>query len=86
MIGGRIIVPLSPKLAATAAGDVGGWGVGSQLDYQVVGLLGYKVKPHMTLQAGYRYLFVDYAAGGIHGGVLNATTSGIVFGATINLK
>jgi hypothetical protein len=86
LVGGRFTVPLSPKLAVTAAGDVGGWGVGSQLDYQVVGLLGYKVKPHMTLQAGYRYLFVDYAAGGIHGGVLIATTSGIIFGATINLK
>jgi hypothetical protein len=86
LVGGRFTVPLSPKLAVTAAGDVGGWGVGSQLDYQVVGLLGYKVKPHMTLQAGYRYLFVDYAAGGIHGGVLNATTSGIILGATINLK
>jgi hypothetical protein len=86
LVGGRFVVPLSPKLEITAAGDVGGWGVGSQLDYQVAGLLGYKVKPHVTLQAGYRYLFVDYAAGGIHGGVLNATTSGIIFGATFNLK
>ena len=86
LVGGRVTVPLSPKLAVTAAGDVGGWGVGSQLDYQVVGLLGYKVKPNMTLQAGYRYLFVDYAAGGIHNGILNAAMSGIVFGATINLK
>ncbi len=86
LVGGRFTVPLSPKLSVSAAGDVGGWGVGSQLDYQVVGLLGYKVKPHTTLQVGYRYLFVDYAAGGIHGGVLNATTSGIVFGATFNLK
>jgi hypothetical protein len=86
LVGGRITVPFSPKLAVTAAGDVGGWGVGSQLDYQVVGLLEYKVKPNMTLEAGYRYLFVDYAAGGIHNGILNTAMSGIVFGATINLK
>jgi hypothetical protein len=86
LVGGRITVPFSPKLSTTVSGDVGGWGTGSQLEYQVAGLLGYKIKPHMTLQAGYRYLDVDYSAGGAHGGILDAAMSGIVFGVTINLK
>lgn len=86
LVGGRIGVPLSPKLDVTVAGDVGGWGTGSQLEYQVVGLLGYKVKPHATLQVGYRYLDVNYAAGGVRGGILDVAMSGIVFGATFNLK
>lgn len=86
VVGGKITVPFSPKLDTTLAGDVGGWGTGSQLEYQVVGLLGYKIKPHTTLQFGYRYLDVNYSAGGIHGGIFDSAMSGIIFGATINLK
>jgi len=86
LVGGRIGFPLSSKLDVTVAGDVGGWGTGSQLEYQVVGLLGYKVKPHVKLEAGYRYLDVNYAANGVHGGILDVAMSGIIFGATFNLK
>ena len=67
-------------------GDVGGWGTGSQLEYQVFGLLGYKVKPKWTLQAGYRYLYVDYEKGGGKDAFIKATTSGVIFGVTVNLK
>ena len=83
LVGGRITVPLSPKIAVTIAGDVGGWGVGSQLDYQAVGLLGYRIKPALTLQAGFRYLDVDYTSAGT---VINMATSGVIFGITMNLK
>jgi hypothetical protein len=86
VVGGRIETALSPKVGITAAGDVGGWGTGSQLEYQVVGLLGYKVKPNMTLQAGYRYLYVNYEKGGQAGAFVTAVTSGVVFGVTLNLK
>jgi hypothetical protein len=86
LVGGRIQMALSQKVVLTAAGDVGGWGTGSQLEYQVVGLLGYKLKPAMTLQAGYRYLYVDYAKGGSDGALIKATTDGVVFGVTLTLK
>jgi hypothetical protein len=86
LVGGRIEAALSQKTVFTMAGDVGGWGTGSQLEYQVVGLLGYKIKPNMTLQGGYRYLYVDYAKGGPAGAFVTAATSGVVFGATLNLK
>jgi hypothetical protein len=86
VVGGRIETALSPKVAITVAGDVGGWGTGSQLEYQVVGLLGYKVKPNMTLQAGYRYLYVDYEKNGGTDAFVKATTSGVIFGVTIILK
>ncbi len=82
LVGGRIVATLAPKAEMTISGDVGGWGVGSQLDYQIVGLLGYKIKPKWTLQAGYRYLDVDY-----HNGVIfHAATSGVLFGVSIKLK
>ena len=84
LVGGRIVTPLSPKMEVTIAGDVGGWGVGSQLDYQIVGLLGYKIKPAWTLQAGYRYLDVNFRGG--QGAVFDAAMSGILFGVSINFQ
>jgi len=86
LVGWRIEGTLTQKLLATVGGDVGGWGTGSQLEYQVFGLLGYKVKPKVTLQAGYRYLYVDYEKGGRAAALVRGVTSGVVFGVTLNLK
>lgn len=86
LVGGRIETPLSQKAVVTVAGDVGGWGAASQLEYQIVGLLGYKVKPSMTLQAGYRYLYADYQKNGLANASNKFALSGIVLGITLNLK
>jgi hypothetical protein len=86
LVGGRIEAALTPKVVFTVAGDVGGWGAASQLEYQVVGLLGYKLKPNMTLQGGYRYLYLDYTKSGPANPVLNVAMSGVVLGVTMNLK
>jgi hypothetical protein len=86
VVGGRIAIAVLPKVGITVAGDVGGWGAGSQLEYQVVGLLGYKIKPKMTLQAGYRYLYVDYEKNSGLDAFVKAATSGVIFGVTIILK
>ncbi len=83
LVGGRIQAALSPKIRVTIAGDVGGWGAGSQLGYDVGGLLGYRIKPSWTLQAGYRYLYVNYRSGGM---IFDAATSGVMFGVSVNLK
>lgn len=83
LVGGRIQIALAPKVVINILGDVGGWGVGSQLDYQVVGALGYKIKPTWTLQAGYRYMGVDYRSGGF---LFDVIMPGVFFGLTINLK
>jgi hypothetical protein len=48
VVGGRIELAPSPKVVVTILGDVGGWGTGSQLEYQVAGLLGYRIKPEWT--------------------------------------
>jgi hypothetical protein len=86
LVGGRVEFALSRKTVFTAAGDVGGWGTGSQLEYQVVGLLGYKLKPNLALQGGYRYLYFDKTRGGPAGAFADVALSGIVIGATLNLK
>jgi len=82
LVGGRILGALTPKVSVTIAGDVGGWGAGSQLDYQVVGALGYKIKPNWTLEAGYRYMDVNYRSKTIFG----VAMSGVLLGVSINLK
>jgi len=83
VVGARIQGSFTPKVIVTITGDVGGWDTGSHLDYQVAGLLGYKIKTNVILQAGYRYLYVDYRSVGT---VIAPVTSGVLFGASLNLK
>ena len=83
LVGGRILGRLYPKIDIAITGDVGGWGTGSQLEYQTGGLLGYRIKKYMVLQAGYRYLTVDYRDGNR---ILNLNSSGPLFGLTLVLK
>ncbi len=86
LVGGRIEAPLCSKMVATVFGDVGGWGTGSQLEYQMGGVLGYKLKETTTLQMGYRYLAVDYRGGGVRQPIFDAHLSGILLGVTFHLK
>lgn len=84
VLGGRIQATLAPKIVVNILGDVGGWDTGSQLEYQWAGVLGYKIKPALTLQAGYRYINVDKATP--RGVTFDVTTAGVLFGATLSLK
>ena len=83
LVGARMQATLAPKVEATIAGDVGGGGVQSQLAYQIVGGLGYRIKPKWTLQTGYRYMFFNYRPGG---STVSMAMSGVMIGATIHLK
>jgi hypothetical protein len=83
LVGGRILGNLSDKIDVAISGDVGGWGTGSQLEYQVGAFLGYRIKPAVTLQAGYRYLSLDYPNANR---LANINISGPLIGATITLK
>jgi len=82
--GARFTVPLSPKTVITVLGDAGGGG--ANLDYQVAGLLGYKVKPTIILQVGWRYLDVNYRSSGRFSFVYDAAQSGLLLGVTFNVK
>jgi hypothetical protein len=80
--GAKIQAALTPKLVITVLGDAGGGSARS--DYQVAGLLGYKLGRKCILQAGYRYLEENYRPNG--GFIYNTTTTGLLLGATIKLK
>ena len=86
VVGTRIETALSKKFVLNLAGDVGGWGTGSTLEYQLVGLLGYRIKENWTLQAGYRYLSLDYERGGSRPAIFDVAMSGVAIGVSINLK
>jgi hypothetical protein len=71
----------TPKAMLTIAGDAGGGG--SRLDYQVVGLIGYKLK-RVTLQGGWRYLVIHKKHSG--GAFADLAMTGVVLGVVIPLK
>jgi hypothetical protein len=81
VMGGRFNIPLGTKASVDILGD-GGEG-GATLDYQVAGVINYKIKPKMTAQIGWRYLTEHY---GNNGNIQNTTTQGILFGATYQFK
>ena len=81
--GARFEFPLSPKASVMFGGDAGGGQAAP--DYQVWGLLGYKVKKNLRLDAGYRYLSVNYR-NNKNLFLYDMITSGAFIGATFYLK
>lgn len=57
-------IRLGGGFALKAEGDVGGFGVGADLDWQALGAIQYQLNETITLEAGYRYLSVDFDDGG----------------------
>ena len=82
--GGRIILALSPKAFIVFGGDAGGGSARS--DYQVAGILGYKISRRWDLLAGYRYLSVDYRPNGKAQFIYDVDMPGMVLGVTYKFK
>jgi len=82
--GGRIILALSPKAFVAIGGDAGG--ADARSDYQVGGLLGYKISRKVVLLAGYRYLHVNYRPNGNAQFIYDVNMPGLILGATFNIK
>jgi hypothetical protein len=81
--GGRFQAFLTPKVMLTIGGDAGGGGSGTRLDYQVLGLVGYKFK-RVTLQGGWRYLVIHKKPAGQ--AFVDLAMTGVVLGVVIPLK
>jgi hypothetical protein len=66
IVGGRFGVHFSPNVFLLFAGDVGGFGVGSDFAWALTGLLGYKWQSgtvEWAILAGYKALYQDYTSG-----------------------
>jgi hypothetical protein len=83
LLGARFQTPLGRKFRFTLFGDIGGFGAGSQLEWQAVPVLGYELNKRFTLQGGYRYLDVNYRSGGFK---YDVRMSGLLLGVTIRFK
>jgi hypothetical protein len=63
MIGAKLRVALDPKWYLTAWGFVGGFGVSSDISWDVMAGVGYAFSKHWSGMLGYRALGVDYRSG-----------------------
>jgi len=62
-VGGRFILAFSHRAAFIVRGDVGGFGVGSDLTWSLVGTFQYYLSRAVSLDVGYRALDIDYDQG-----------------------
>ena len=63
VVGARLMVPLSSKWTMSLRGDVGGFGIGSEFSWQVLGSLRWEMSDSVGLVAAYRYVSIDYEDG-----------------------
>lgn len=82
LVGFRGRLNLTDKLYLAARGDIGGFGVGSDLAWNVFGSLGYQWNERLSTELGYRYLSMDYSDGGF---IFDADMSGLFLGLTFRL-
>lgn len=79
-VGLRVQHHLNDKWTLLGYGDVGGFGVGSDLSWQAQAGLNYAFNPNMTGKIGYRHLSNDYSKDGF---TYDMDTSGIYMGLGI---
>ncbi|MFT5408723.1 MAG: hypothetical protein ACI9NC_001433, partial [Verrucomicrobiales bacterium] len=63
-VGLRSQYAIADRWHVSARGDVGGFGVNSDLTMNFFGGLGYQMNERTTVELGYRYLSIDYQSGG----------------------
>lgn len=64
VIGARVIVPFAQQWSMVLYGDVGGFGIGSDLTYQAIAGINWQFSKHFSAKAGYRYLYQDFEDAG----------------------
>jgi hypothetical protein len=82
LVGARFRHDLNDRWSVSLRGDVGGFGVASELAVNLSSTFGYRVTDAMTLRFGYRALQMDFADGGF---VLDAIAQGYTVGLSFAL-
>ena len=80
-VGVRAIADLASHWSILARGDVGGFGVGSDLTWHLMGAIGYVQDP-VTIWAGYRHLDVDFV-NEKDGFTFDVANGGLIMGVAI---
>lgn len=63
VVGMRVILPLSRAVDFTMVGDIGGFGIGSDLTFQVWPTFGFRITDSISAKLGYRAIYSDYETG-----------------------
>ncbi len=63
ILGANLSLPFAKKFSLNFRGDIGGFSVGSDLTWQLFPYLGWQISRCCSLQAGYRWVYVDYETG-----------------------
>lgn len=82
LVGFRARLNLTEKLYLAARADIGGFGVGSDLAWNVFGALGSQWNKRWSTELGWRTLSIDYSDGGF---IYDTKTSGLFLGLTCRL-
>ena len=78
IIGARFQMPLGPRWTAKTYADLGGFGIGSHLTWQLSGTIDYDISRRWSLSAGWRHLSIDFEDDGY---VFDASMDGPILGA-----
>jgi hypothetical protein len=62
-VGGRLLLTLSERVSLAVRGDAGGFGVGSELTWNLIGNVQYHLSRTVSLGMGYRAFSIDYEKG-----------------------
>lgn len=81
-IGFRGRFNVTDKMYVVGRGDIGGFGVGSELACNLVGAIGYQWNKKFSTEIGYRYLAIDYCKDGF---VYDTDTAGAFVGLSYKL-
>ena len=87
IVGATASMPVGRTLSLALHGDVGGFGIGSDLTWQAYPYLDWSFMETASLQAGYRWLDVDYESGsGAETFRYDVLTQGPQVGVTVRLE
>lgn len=85
IVGANVRLPLFSKLSFNVRGDIGGFGVGSDLTWQAFPYLSWQFTRLASLQAGYRWVYTDYETGsGLRRFAYDVLTQGPQVGFTLH--
>lgn len=85
LIGARLTLPLAERWTFRGRADIGGFGVGSDLAWQLGAYFEYAPSPSWSTVVGYRILDIDYEDGeGFNEFGFDAQLSGPVLGVSFN--
>jgi hypothetical protein len=80
VVGVRYRAVLSDQWTGSIRGDIGGFGLGTDFSWQLIGAARYRLNPKSSLAIGYRYLNMDYDEDGFaFDGAMHGPVIGLAF-------